>query len=135
MTSDSLDRRARQLRSRVLIRAHHFRQLEHADGAWYRLRRALADASEIWAVSPEDAEKVAAEGYPVEPVGNELAPGKQILRVPAGRVAQIPSARPLAPRLGAELLATDCLLLVPFGPADAGPSVSPEPDSTEKARP
>ena len=114
MTTASLERRLRQMRSRVLIRGHHYRQLMHADGVWYRLRRALADAREIWVVSPQDAGQLAAEGYPVDPVGEELAPPKKILRVPAGRVARVPSAREIPLRLGAELLAAEGLVLVPF---------------------
>lgn len=126
MTTASLERRLRQLRSRVLVRAWHYRQLRHADGVWYRLRRALADAREAWAVSPEDVRRLAAEGYPVEAVGGEIAPPKQIVRVPAERVAQVPSARPVPVRLGADLLAAEGLVLVPFDPASASPA-SPDP--------
>jgi len=130
VTTASLERRLRQMRSRVLIRAFHFRQLRHADGVWYRLRRALADAREAWAISPQDARQLAAEGYPIEPVGGELAPPKQILRVPAGRVAQAPSARRIPLRIGADLLAAEGLALVPFGPAarEQGESVQPTPN-------
>lgn len=116
MTSASLERRLRQMRSRVLIRAWHYRQLRHADGVWYRLRRTLADAKEIWEISPQDAWQLAAEGCPIETVGEALAPPKQILRVPAGRLAQAPSARRIPVRLGTELLAAEALALVPFGP-------------------
>jgi hypothetical protein len=56
-----------------------------------------------------------------EPVGKELEPPKLILFVSAPRIARMASARPLALRLSAELLAVDCLALVPF-PADAKPS-------------
>lgn len=117
MTTASLERRLRQMRSRVLIRAWHYRQLRHADGVWYRLRRSLADAKEIWEISPQDARQLATEGCPIEPVGEELAPPKQILRVPAGRVAEAPSARRIPVRLGTELLAAEALAFVPFGPA------------------
>jgi hypothetical protein len=121
------------MRSRVLIRNWHYRQRGHADGVWYRLRRALADASEAWAVSPQDAHRLAAEGYPVEPVGGELAPPKQIVRVPAERVAKALSARPVPLRLGADLLAAEGLALVPFDPASASRdgSVPPAPKETE----
>ncbi len=119
MTTVSLESRLRQMRSRILIRAYHYRQLRHADGVWYRLRRTLADAREVWAVSPTDARQLAAEGCPIEAVGDELVPPKQILRVPAGRVAQAPSARRIPLRLGTELLAAEALALVPFGPDGA----------------
>lgn len=49
-----------------------------------------------------------------EPVGQELEPPKLIVVVPAARVAQLASARPLTVRLSAELLAAECLALVPF---------------------
>jgi hypothetical protein len=133
VTTASLELRLRRMRSRVLIRAWHYRQLGHANGAWYRLRRVLADSSEAWAVSLQDARQLAAEGYPVEPVGGELAPAKQIVRVPAERVAKAPSARPVPLRLGADLLAAEGLALVPFDPASASRdgSVPPTPKATE----
>lgn len=135
MTIASLERRLRQMRSRVLIRGYHFRQLQHADGVWFRLRRSLADAREVWAISPGDAEQLAAEGYPLDPVGEELAPPKQILRVPAERVARLPSARPIPLRLGAELLAAEGLVLVPFHSAATGKSDTVEPDLEEATTP
>ena len=51
-------------------------------------------------------------------MGAELEPPKLIVVIPAARVARLRSARPLAVRLGAELLAAECLVLVPF---DRGP--------------
>lgn len=135
MTTASLERRLRQMRSRVLIRGYRFRQLGHADGVWFRLRRALANAREVWAISPRDAGQLAAEGYPVDPVGEELAPPKQILRVPAGRVARVPSARSIPLRLGADLLSAESLVLVPFGSAATGKSDTVEPDQKEATPP
>ena len=109
-------RRLRQLRSRVLVRAWDYRQRRQARGVWFRLRRALANASEAYTVPREEADRLVSEGHAAEPVGLELEPPKLILFVPATRVARIPSARPLAVRLSAELLAAECLALVPFAP-------------------
>jgi hypothetical protein len=110
----SLERRLRQLRSRVLVRSWGYRQRHHARGVWFRLRRVLADASEAYAVAREDAAELLAEGYRAESVGQELEPPKLIVFAPAARVARLASARPLAVRLSAELLAAELLALVPF---------------------
>jgi hypothetical protein len=108
------ERRLRELRSRVLVRSFDYRQRRHARGAWYRLRRVLTLAKEAYAVGPDAAEQLVAEGYRPEPVGGELEPPRTILFVPAERVTRIASARPLTLRLSAELLSAECLALVPF---------------------
>jgi hypothetical protein len=108
------ERRLREVRSRVLIRAFAHRQRRHAAGVWFRLRRVLAHAREAHAISADDANRLIAEGYRPEPVGQELAPPRVILLVPAERVARLASARPLRVRLDAELLSAECLALVPF---------------------
>jgi len=110
----SLDQRLRQQRSRVLVRSWEYRQRHHARGVWFRFRRVLAGAREAYAVAREDAEALVAEGYRAEPVGQELQPPKLIIFAPAARVGQIASALPLTVRLSAELLAAECLVLVPF---------------------
>jgi hypothetical protein len=112
--TSSLDRRLRQLRSRVLVRAWDYRQRRHARGVWYRLRRLLADAREVYAITREDAELLAAEGLGIEQVGRELQPPKLIVFAPAERVARMPSARPLPVRLSADVVLAECLALVPF---------------------
>lgn len=120
----TLDRRLRQLRSRVLMRAWDYRQRRHARGVWFRLRRVLADASAAYAIPADEARALVAEGWPASPVGGELQPPKAIVLVPAERVARIRSARPLAVRLSAELLSAEYLALRPFTTAahGAGPS-------------
>jgi hypothetical protein len=112
--TQALERRLRQLRSRVLVRAWGYRQRRHAAGVWFRFRRLLAGASEAYTIPREEAEALVAEGHRAEPVGQELEPPKLIVFAPAARVARIVSARPTAVRLGAELLAADSLALVPF---------------------
>jgi hypothetical protein len=108
------EHRLRELRSRVLVRAFDHRQRRHAQGVWFRLRRVLAFASEAYALPRDEAERLIAEGYRPEPVGQELEPPRVILLVPRERVAGIATARPLAVRLSAEMLSAECLALVPF---------------------
>ena len=110
----TLEQRARQFRSRILVRSWEYRQRHHARGVWFRLRRVLTDAREAYAVAREDAETLVAEGHRPEPVGQELQPPKLIVFAPAALIERIASARPLEVRLSAELLAAECLVLVPF---------------------
>ncbi len=110
----SLERRLRQLRSRLLVRSWEYRQRGHARGIWFRLRRVLTDAKDAYEIPRAEAEALIAEGYPAEPVGSELEPPKLIVFVPAGRVHGIAAAHSLTVRLSAELLAAECLALVPF---------------------
>ena len=108
------ERRLRDQRSRLLVRAFDHRQRRHARGVWYRLRRVLALAQEVYAIPRDEAERLVAEGRAPDPVGGEIEPPKIIVLVPAERVARIASARPLAVRLSAELLSAESLALVPF---------------------
>ena len=112
--SPSLERRLRQLRSRVLVRSWDYRQRRHARGVWFRLRRVLADAREVHVIAHEEAEKLIAEGHRPEPVGREIEPPKLLVFAPAERIARIAGARPLPVALGVELLAAECLALTPF---------------------
>jgi hypothetical protein len=115
------ERRLRELRSRLLVRSWDHRQRRHARGVWFRLRRVLAATDEAYALPSDEAQRLVAEGYQPVPVGLELEPPRLMLFVPAERVAQIASARPLAVRLSADLLSAECLALVPFA-AEAGPA-------------
>jgi hypothetical protein len=110
----ALERRLRAHRARVLIRSFDYRQRHHAGGVWFRLRRVLADASAVYAVSEQDAQRLLAEGRRIAPVGSELQPPKLILLAPASRVAELASAQPVPVRLGAPLLAASRLVIIPF---------------------
>lgn len=124
MTSP-VERRLMQLRSRQLVRAWDYRQRHHARGAWYRLRRVLADASVAYAVSAAEARRLVDEGHELEPVGRELAPHRLILFASAERARQLASARPLVVRLSAELLTAEGIVLVRFpSGANASPPAS-----------
>ena len=108
------ERRLRELRSRLLVRAWDYRQRHHARGVWFRLRRVLADAAEAFAVSEEDIRQLVAEGHELLPVGSELAPPRQIVFVSPERARRLASARQLVVRLSAELLDSSCVALVRF---------------------
>jgi hypothetical protein len=114
VTTSAQERRLREMRSRLLVRAFDYRQRRHARGVWFRLRRVLALAQEAYAIPRAEAERLLAEGFASDPVGGETEPTRVIVLVPAERVAEIASARPLAVRLSAELLSADSLALVPF---------------------
>lgn len=110
----SLEQRVRQQRSRVMVRAWDYRQRRHARGVWFRLRRALADASSAHVISDDDARQLLSEGCRPESVGAELEPSKLIFFATAERIMRLPSARAVPVRLGGELLAARCLALAPF---------------------
>jgi len=116
-----MERRLRQLRSRVLVRSWEYRQRQHARGAWFRLRRVLTFAAEAYIVSPDDARQLVAEGRRPEPAGDEFEPPKLIVFATRERVARLRGARPVPVRLTRDLLAATCLVLVPFvTPASRG---------------
>jgi len=109
-----LKRRARRLRAAARRRHWEYHQRDLAGGCWYRLRRALTYAREIYLISAAEAAELLAEGWPVEPVGAELVPAKTMVVVPAQRVARLAEARQIPVRLSAELLAAPRLALVRF---------------------
>jgi len=112
--NETLERRVRALRARSAVRAWDYRQRRHARGAWFRLRRVLADAEAAFVLAPEDARQLLAEGYRAEPAGSEFDPPKLILFAPAERVARLASAQPIPVRLDGRLLAASRLALIPF---------------------
>jgi hypothetical protein len=119
------ERRLRELRSRLLVRAFSYRQRRHARGAWFRLRRLLALASEAYALPRDEGERLVAEGHQPEPVGREFEPSRIILFLPPDRLARVASARAVAVRLSAELLSAECLALVAF-PQRSEPAPPPQ---------
>jgi len=125
MTPPSLERRLRQMRSRILVRSWGYRQRAHARGVWFRLRRVLTDASEAFAIPAEAARRLVAEGHVAERVGEDLQPPKLIVRVPAARLAMVDGARPVAVRLSADLFDAEALALVPFDLGAEAPRGSP----------
>ena len=110
----ALERRVRQVRSRALVRAWEYRQRNHARGAWFRLRRVLADAAEAYVVCGEDTQHLLEDGHQALAIGLEFSPPKTIVFAARERVAHGPGVRQVPVRLGAELLAAEHLVLVPF---------------------
>ncbi|RLE21547.1 MAG: hypothetical protein DRJ65_15845 [Acidobacteria bacterium] len=110
----SLHVRARKVRSLVAIRSWEYRQRNHSKGVWFRLRRVLADAESVFAVSHSEVQRLEEEGYKREPVGAEIEPQKVILFVPATRLEQISEKRRLRVALDAEFFAAPNVVLRRF---------------------
>jgi hypothetical protein len=135
--SESLHRRAREIRARLAVRAWEFRQRHHAKGVWFRLRRVLADTEFAFAIDDADADALAREGGAELQVGRELAPAKRLYLVDRERAERLSSRVPLVVRIGMDLLAARNVALVPFegvakrhvpgAPPSAGPPRSGAP--------
>lgn len=113
MTS-TLQRRARDMRGRLAIRAWEYRQLTHAKGAWFRLRRLLVDARGAWVITDQEATQLIADGLRPEPVGEELIPAKRIIVITEDRLAGLANRQEIPVRLNAALLSARNLALVRF---------------------
>jgi hypothetical protein len=109
-----LERKLRDLRSRQAVRAWETRQMRHAKGVWFRLRRVLADAQSAWEIPADEARRLVHDGCAPEPVGTELQPPKTIVFVSRERLETVAARRELTLRLGPELLAPACIALVRF---------------------
>lgn len=112
--SDTLQRRVRRHRSRLLVRAWEYRQRHLAHGVWFRLRRELADAARAFAIDPEQAHRLAAAGARLATVGAELQPPRPIVVLAGDQLHLVRDARELRVALSAELLSAPALALVPF---------------------
>ena len=108
---ERLQRRARQIRANALVRRWEYRQRHHARGIWFRLRRLLAEAKSAWRLSEQDALRLISEGYPPDPVGDQLEPRTVILFVPEERLETVASRQEVGLRLGADLLQSRFLAL------------------------
>lgn len=111
---DAMERRAREVRARSLVRRWQYRQRHLAAGVWFRLRRVLADAERAFVIDAGDARQLAEEGYIPEPCGAEIAPPKTILFVDEKRLAGLASRRPVPVTLGPDLLTETAIALIPF---------------------
>lgn len=111
---DAMERRAREVRARSLVRRWQYRQRHLAAGVWFRLRRVLADAERAFVIDADDARQLAEEGYIPEPCGAEIAPPKTILFVAEERLAGLASRRPVPVTLGPDLLTQTAIALIPF---------------------
>jgi len=111
--NEALHERVRLIRERALIRSWEYRQREHAQGVWYRLRRALVDAAEAWIIDDRDAGRLECDDCAPLPVGRELAPPKRLFFATSRQLAALPSRRRVPVSLNRELLEAPNLVLVP----------------------
>jgi hypothetical protein len=111
----TLQERLQRIREAGVIRAWEYRQRNSAKGVWYRLRRALVDAAEAYAIDDVDADRFQREGETPLAVGRELAPPKRIFFLPAERLRTAASRRRIPVRLGGELLQARNLVLIAHG--------------------
>jgi hypothetical protein len=118
---ESMARALKEHKQRVLIRAWELRQLEHAKGAWFRLRHALALSEAVYAIDEDAARSLEQKGYGSLPVGREFSPPKRLFVVAAGQLSSELASRPLRIRLDAALLGERNLVLVPWQPIEAEP--------------
>jgi hypothetical protein len=109
------EHRLREVRARAAIRNHEIRQIPHAGGVWFRLRRLLTGAERVLLISPECAAELLAEGFAPEAVGGELEPPKTIVAVPESRARRVEGAREVRPALSAEVLSAPAIAIVRFG--------------------
>jgi hypothetical protein len=112
--AQQLEARLKAVRARAAIRNYELRQLPHARGVWFRLRRLLVDADRVFILSPEQAREFIAQGYEPSPVGAELQPQKILLCLASDRAADLEGAREIKPGLSAEFLAATHIALVAF---------------------
>jgi hypothetical protein len=131
--SRALHARARRVRAEVARRAWEYRQRDHARGAWFALRRVLADAERAYVIGRADALRLIEEGAAPEPVGARLEPGKTILFVTDARLASVADKREVPVRLGPEVLTASCLALVRFPAPAPPPPTSPPPSPPTRA--
>ena len=115
---DVLHQRAQRLREKQLIRSWEYRQRNHSQGVWYRLRRMLVDAAEAWVIDDRDADRLESLGYVAEPVGRELNPPKRMFFVTRAQIESASSPRRIPVRLGPEFLEARNLVLVAHDTGD-----------------
>jgi hypothetical protein len=77
------------------------------------MRRRLADAASAWRISADDAALLIEEGIEPDPIGLALEPPMTILVVPQDRLETLASRRRLALGLGADLIGSRHMVLVP----------------------
>lgn len=108
----SLQERARRARERALVRSWEYRQRDHSHGVWYRLRRVLVDAEQLWVIDEQEADRLEAVGRQPHPVGRELSPPLRLFCVTTDELATITSRRQIAVRVNADFLEARSLAYV-----------------------
>jgi hypothetical protein len=114
--NEHLHERARRIRERALVRSWEYRQRSYSKGLWFRLRRLLVDAGQVWVIDEADADLLESGGRVPHPVGNEMAPPKRFFIVSEEELQRFSTRRQIPVRLSTELLAARNLALVPHVP-------------------
>ena len=122
---DVLHQRVQGLRERAVMRSWEYRQRTHSRGVWYRLRRTLVDAAEVWIVDDRDADRLQSLGHLAVPVGRELNPPKRMFFVTRTQLESVSSALRIPVRLGLELLEARDLVLIAHDATAAPPPTQP----------
>jgi hypothetical protein len=111
---EAMRARARAVRVRAAVRRWQYRQRHLAAGAWFRLRRTLAEAKAAYAISSSDAQSLLADGYVPDACGTTIEPAKTILFVDGAHLGRLESRRPIPVRLGPAFLTASAVALLPF---------------------
>src|SRR5262249_26789835 len=106
--------RVKAVLARARVRRWEDRQRNLAHGAWARFHAALAHAREAYAIDDATVAALIAGGFIIDERGRGLEAPRTIVWIIAERAGRFTSARSIALRLDAELLAARCLALVPF---------------------
>jgi hypothetical protein len=122
--TQSLVKRAKAVKSRVVVRAWEYRQRNLAKGIWHQLRRLLAHSSDAYALTESSARELLAEGHRAEPVGGRLEPPKVLLFASPERLARIADKNPIPVRLGVDFLSARYVALVRFEDETDSPGAS-----------
>ncbi len=109
-----LVRALREHKKRVLIRSWEVRQVRHAKGVWFRLRRALALSEAVYAIHDRLADALEHSGHVPLAVGYELSPPKRLFVLEPAALTSELTSHPLRVRLDAALLSEPNLVLVPW---------------------
>ncbi len=114
-----------------MIRSWEYRQREHSNGVWYRLRRVLVDAEQVWVIDETEADRLETGGHKPHSVGRELSPHKRLFYVTPEELATITGCRQIAVRLDAEFLGARSMALIPHQDVDF---TSPSPKGAPPPR-
>jgi hypothetical protein len=114
VTYEHLHARIRQARSRAAVLRWEARQSALARGVWYRLRRLLTFAAEMWSVDEETMDRLIASGSVPAPEGEQIDPAKRIVTLSRDRRDEIAGGRRLPVRMSPEFFAARNLVLIPW---------------------
>ena len=74
--TDILYERLRQMKARAAIRQWEARQVDHANGVWFRLQLLLARTRRALLITAEEANALRTAGFEPNPIGAQLEPAK-----------------------------------------------------------